>query len=98
VACSTLAGARLQELNVWPGRIEPGRIEPGCIEPGRPDQNGRPERMHCVLCEDAVNLPAAGLEAQRRRVDEATEHLSDALSGKWKRRLSVNGPADWYSC
>jgi transposase InsO family protein len=50
----------LLKLNVWPDRIEPGR----------PDQNGRHERMHRVLREDAANPPAATLDAQRLRMDE----------------------------
>ena len=49
----------LLKLNVWPDRIAPGR----------PDQNGRHERMHRVLREDAANPPAATLDAQRRRMD-----------------------------
>src|SRR4029077_4542797 len=50
----------LLTLNVWPDRIEPGR----------PDQNGRHERMHRVLREDAATRPAATLAAQTARMDE----------------------------
>lgn len=49
----------LLKLNIWPDRIEPGR----------PGQNGRHERMHRVLREDAANPPAATLDAQRQRMD-----------------------------
>jgi transposase InsO family protein len=49
----------LLKLNVWPDRIQPGR----------PDQNGRHERMHRVLREDAANPPAATLAAQQTRLD-----------------------------
>jgi transposase InsO family protein len=49
----------LLKLNVWPDRIKPGR----------PDQNGRHERMHRVLREDAANPPAATLAAQQTRLD-----------------------------
>jgi transposase InsO family protein len=49
----------LLTLNIWPERIDPGR----------PDQNGRHERMHRVLNEDAARPPAATLAAQQLRLD-----------------------------
>ena len=49
----------LLTLDVWPDRIEPGR----------PQQNGRHERMHRVLREDAADPPAATLAAQQDRLD-----------------------------
>ena len=49
----------LLKLNIWPDRIQPGR----------PDQNGRHERMHRVLREDAADPPAATLAAQQTRMD-----------------------------
>jgi hypothetical protein len=39
------------------------------IQPGRPQQNGRHERMHRTLKEDAMNPPAASLRAQQSRFD-----------------------------
>jgi transposase InsO family protein len=39
------------------------------IQPGRPQQNGRHERMHRTLKEDAMNSPAASLRAQQSRFD-----------------------------
>jgi putative transposase len=49
----------LLKLNIWPDHIAPGR----------PDQNGRHERMHRVLQEDAANPPAATLAIQQARLD-----------------------------
>jgi putative transposase len=46
-------------LNIWPDRIDKGR----------PCQNGRHERMHRVLREDAANPPSATLAEQQRRLD-----------------------------
>ncbi len=49
----------LLTLNIWPERIDPGR----------PDQNGRHERMHRVLHEDAACPPSATLALQQQRLD-----------------------------
>ena len=49
----------LLTLNIWPERIDPGR----------PDQNGRHERMHRVLHEDAASPPSATLALQQQRLD-----------------------------
>jgi putative transposase len=56
----------LSQLSVWLLKLD---IWPDRIEPGRPDQNGRHERMHRVLREDAANPPAATLDAQQQRMD-----------------------------
>lgn len=39
------------------------------IQPGRPQQNGRHERMHRTLKEDALSPPAASLRAQQSQFD-----------------------------
>ena len=57
----------LTRLSVWLLKLD---IWPDRIQPGRPDQNGRHERMHRVLREDAADPPAATLDAQRQRMDE----------------------------
>ena len=41
----------------------------GRIQPGRPQQNGRHERMHRTLKEDAMNPPTGSLRAQQSRFD-----------------------------
>ena len=57
----------LSRLSVWLLTLN---IWPDPIQPGRPDQNGRHERMHRVLREDAANPPSATLAAQQARLDE----------------------------
>ena len=60
----SLAG--LTQLSVWLLTLG---IWPDRIDPGRPDQNGRHERMHRVLHEDAASPPAATIAAQQARLD-----------------------------
>jgi transposase InsO family protein len=63
---STSGLAGLTELSVWLLTLN---IWPDRIDPGRPDQNGRHERMHRVLHEDAASPPAATIAAQQDRLD-----------------------------
>jgi transposase InsO family protein len=56
----------LTSLVVW--WIKLG-IMPERIEPGHPEQNGRHERMHRTLKEEATRPPAANLAAQQRALD-----------------------------
>jgi transposase InsO family protein len=58
--------AGLTQLSVWLLTLD---IWPDRIDPGRPDQNGRHERMHRVLHEDAADPPSATLAAQQSRLD-----------------------------
>lgn len=58
--------AGLTRLSVWLLTLE---IWPDRIAPGRPDQNGRHERMHRVLREDAADPPAATMAAQQAALD-----------------------------
>ena len=44
-------------------------VRPERIDPGKPKQNGRHERMHRTLKEDAADPPAATLAEQQRRFD-----------------------------
>jgi putative transposase len=57
----------LSRLAVW--WIKLG-VRPERIDPGKPQQNGRHERMHRTLKEDAASPPAATLAEQQRRFDE----------------------------
>jgi putative transposase len=63
---SAVGLAGLTQLSVWLLTLN---IFPERIDPGRPDQNGRHERMHRVLNEDAARPPAATLAAQQLRLD-----------------------------
>lgn len=56
----------LSQLSVWLLKLD---VWPDFIMPGRPDMNGRHERMHRVLLEDAISPPAATLAAQQKRMD-----------------------------
>ena len=62
---STGAGG-LTRLSAW--WIKLG-IEPHFIHPASPQENGRHERMHRTLREDAANPPAGTLAEQQRRFD-----------------------------
>ena len=54
---------RLSRLSIW--WVMHG-ITPELIEPGKPQQNGRHERMHRTLKEDAATPPASNLRSQQR--------------------------------
>ena len=63
---SAVGLAGLTQLSVWLLTLG---IWPDRIDPGRPDQNGRHERMHRVLHEDAARPPSATIAAQQQRLD-----------------------------
>lgn len=58
--------AGLSPLSVW--WIKLGII-PERIDPGHPEQNGRHERMHRTLKQDAMTPPAANPKAQQEKLD-----------------------------
>jgi transposase InsO family protein len=57
----------LTGLSVW--WIKLG-IVPERIEPGKPQQNGRPERMHRTLKQATASPPASNRRAQQKRFDQ----------------------------
>lgn len=63
---ASVGAGGLSRLAVW--WIKLG-VRPERIDPGKPTQNGRHERMHRTLREDAANPPAATLAEQQRRFD-----------------------------
>jgi transposase InsO family protein len=84
----------LTQLSIWLLKLD---IWPDRIQPGRPDQNGRHERMHRVLREDAANPPAATLDAQRIRMDEwrvdyNTQRPHEALGQRCPATLYTPSP------
>jgi transposase InsO family protein len=84
----------LTQLSVWLLKLD---VWPDRIAPGRPDQNGRHERMHRVLREDAANPPAATLIAQRQRMDEwrvdyNTQRPHEALGQRCPATLYTPSP------
>jgi len=61
---ATCALGRLSQLSAWWIRLG---ITPELIEPAHPEQNGRHERMHKTLKQDATRPAAATLGVQQRR-------------------------------
>ena len=91
----------LLKLNIWPDRIAPGR----------PDQNGRHERMHRTLNQEAATPRCATLAAQQLRLDAwrldfNTQRPHEALGQRCpaavyepSRRAYREAPAGWdYPC
>jgi transposase InsO family protein len=85
--------AGLTQFSVWLLRLD---IWPDRIAPGRPDQNGRHERMHRTLNEDAATPRSADIAAQQRRFDAwredfNTQRPQEALGQRY--RASADNPS-----
>jgi len=63
---ATRSAGGLSKLAVW--WVQLG-ITPERIEPGHPEQNGRHERMHRTLAEEATRPPSRNLRRQQRAFD-----------------------------
>ena len=70
---STGAG-RLTQLAVWWLKIG---IQLDRIDPGHPEQNGRHERFHLTLQQEATTTPAPTPGAQQRRFDRLRREFND---------------------
>lgn len=70
---STALGG-LSELAVWWIKLA---IVPERIEPGHPEQNGRHERMHRTLGEEAMTPPGTALAEQQRAFDRFRHEYND---------------------
>lgn len=66
--------ARLSRLSAWWIRLG---ILPEFIQPGRPDQNGRHERMHKTLKDEATRPPAANHCAQQKKFNRFLREFND---------------------
>ena len=64
----------LSRLSVWWVRLG---IMPERIAPGKPQQNGRHERMHRTLKQEALQPPASTAQAQQRRFDHFRERYNE---------------------
>lgn len=64
---ATIGFIGLSRLSVWWIRLG---ITPQRIEPGRPDQNGRHERMHLTLKQEAIFPIERNRRAQQARLDQ----------------------------
>jgi putative transposase len=67
VPFASRAAAGLSRLSVWWLKLG---IEPRRIAPGHPEQNGRHERMHRTLKEEAVRPPRENLDEQQQAFDD----------------------------
>ncbi len=63
---ASVAAGGLSPLSVWWVKLG---ITPERIQPGHPEQNGRHERMHRTLKQEAMHPPAATREAQQACCD-----------------------------
>lgn len=70
---STAAGG-LTPLSIWWVRLG---IRPERIDPGQPQQNGRHERMHQTLKQDACTPPATSWRLQQQRFDRFREEYNE---------------------
>ena len=90
VPFASMALGRLSQLSVW--WIKLG-ILPDLIEPASPQQNGRHERMHKTLKEDATIPPAGNRSAQQRRFNEFRLYYNEVRSHE---SLEDKTPASFY--
>ena len=97
-ATNTLA--RLSQLSAWSVRLG---ILPEFIEPGKPQQNGRPERMHRTLKADParppealdMRTPAACYEPSPRAMPHQLPPLE--YPDRFELRyVSANGDIQWH--
>ena len=80
----------LSKLAVWWLRLGIG-IER--IRPGHPEQNGRHERMHLTLKQQATKPPAANLLQQQARFDAFVQQYNHERP---HQALAMKVPADLY--
>jgi transposase InsO family protein len=91
---ATTGAGRLSHLAVWWLKLG---IQLDRIEPGHPEQNGRHERFHLTLQQEAVTPPAATVPQQQRRFDRMrrefnTERPHEALGQRPPARVYVASP------
>lgn len=82
--------ARLSALSVWWIRLG---IMPELIEPGNPQQNGRHERMHRTMKDEATKPPAKNLRGQQRKFDMFVDEYNNERPHE---ALDMDVPAGCY--
>ena len=75
-------------------------VTPERIRPGKPQENGRHERLHLTLLQDAARPPAATLRAQQKRfgtfqTDYNEERPHAALGGATPSDCYAPSPRRW---
>lgn len=68
-------------------------VTPERITPGKPQQNGRHERMHLTLLQDAASPPARSMREQLKRLHEFQRHYNEERP---HQALGNATPADCY--
>jgi len=94
---ATIGVGGLSRLSV---RVIKAGVTPERIRPGKPPENGRHERMHLTLLQDAVSPPAATLRAQQKRfsafqADYNEERPHAALGGATPADRYAPSPRRW---
>lgn len=84
------ATAGLSKLSIW--WIKLGII-PERIQPGRPQQNGKHERMHRTLKQDATQPPASSFATQQKRFDDFKRLYNEERPHE---SLNMKTPAEVY--
>ena len=84
------APAGLSKLAIWFFKLG---ITPERIQPGKPTQNGRHERMHRTLREDAISPPARTFAQQQRKFDVFQRVYNEERPHD---ALGMRTPADVY--
>lgn len=91
---ATVSAGGLSRLSVWWTHLG---IRHERIAPGKPQQNGRHERMHSTLKQEAVSPPRATVEEQQRALDRFvvsynSQRPHDALAGKTPNDVYSKSP------
>ena len=91
---ATIGAAQLSHLAVWWLKLG---IQLDRIDPGHPEQNGRHERFHLTLQQEATTPPAATVPQQQRRFDRMrqvfnAERPHEALGQRPPARVYVPSP------
>ena len=92
--CATTGAGRLSSLAVWWLKLG---IQVDRIEPGHPEQNGRHERFHLTLQQEAATPPAVTARQQQQRFDRLrrdfnTARPHEALGQRPPARVYVASP------
>lgn len=90
VPFASRAVSGLSRLAVWWMKLG---IAPERIAPGHPEQNGRHERMHRTLKQEAVTPPAADRRSQQRMLDHFRQEYNQVRPHE---ALQMRTPASVY--
>ena len=88
---AAVALGRLSQLSAWWLRLG---IYPELIEPGKPQQNGRHERMHRTLKNEATRPPSGNRNAQQRRFNRFRDEFNNERPHE---ALGQETPASCYT-